>query len=200
MLKKSSFWFHNSKFYSNLNNQISENSIEYMSSIKKQSTNDFEFEDVVEKKFLSNEEEEETLHSVNIQEGQSNKKIKIEDQNEPTLNDEFESEEVKQRNLIKFVQNQQEQLCKTNIMTQYVVKPLDVSLSSSASSLSSAFSLLSATSPTVSLQSSQISSLNESDKNSSTASSISLNSDLEIEVASTLVDMKFLGARVQQTK
>ena len=195
MLKKSSFWFHNCQFYSNLNNYISENTTEYT---KKSNNNSNEFDDEVENKFLRNEQA--TLNK-------SNKKIKIdlinkpEHDESPLIDDLEESEEDKQDELLKFVQKQQEELCKTNKMIVNDAQSLDVSLSSSASSLLSAFSLLSAASlPTQITSNKKTFSSNDSDNNSSTQSSLSLNSDLEMEVASTLVDMKFLGSRCQRTK
>jgi len=71
---------------------------------------------------------------------------------------------------------------------------LDLSLSSSSSSLSSAFSLLSSSSPSHSNNFNEQTdpiTLKQEELSTTCINSINLNSDLEMEVASTLVGMKF---------
>ncbi len=165
VLKKSNFWFHNSSYYSDLRALV-ENCTVPASAYTRHPVQD--------------EEEHENNAMVELK--NSNKKFKIE--SKVTDSEDWEeSEEEKQNNLIKFVQLQQEELCKKNkdfndIEGASADQGQSLDLSASSNSLLSAFSKLS---------SKNVHSSNEF----STESSLSLNSDLEMEVASTLVGMKF---------
>jgi len=232
-LKKSSFWFHNSKYYSNLNDYVlnfTHNSLDQADPARHPG------DTLIRKN-----------HSKKLKISGSDSKLKQhknEQLNEQFQDYEEESEEEKQFNLIKFVQQQQEQLCKnkyspnssfdsncseSNNTTGFKIRrdldsndlaaaallastassaspqqksKLDLSLSSSSSSLSSAFSLLSSSSSIPS----PVSRTEETDchhsgsktvkldeKEELNAALINLNSDLEMEVASTLVGMKFFA-------
>ena len=198
-MKKSSFWFHNSKFYPTLEVFVKE----HAGTLTNNSQVKPNYKNLDAKKNedeIENFEVENTTSDMvtNPKTENSNKKFKIEIEK-----DEFdESEEEKQYNLIKFVQKQQEELCKNNnfianesITENQNVNGLDLSLSASSSSLLTAFSKLSSSSNT--MHSTKVSSIDFEKGSSSTESSINLNSDLEMEVASTLVDMKFFAVRNQ---
>ena len=177
-LKKSSFWFHNSKYYPNLSKFVSNYSIE--------------------NNMVDNIENE--VKFVTKRGRGMSKRLKIEKEiNKLNSEDENMSEEEKQNNLIEFVQEQQDEILNKNA-TYYENhnrssdnNKFDLSLSSS--SLSSAFSQLSACSSTLSPLSSSSSSSSSDEPHNYQTNTSSINSDLEIEVASTLVGMKFLAAR-----
>jgi len=164
VLRKSSFWFHNSRYYSNLREALVEDCDTPSASAT----------------YIQSPGRYDETENTNTIENLS-KKFKIESAKDAVSDDSEESEEEKQNSLIKFVQLQQEELCKKNkdfganegSVNSTPGNTLD--LSGSSNSLLTAFSRLSSK---ISVNSS-----NELEK--------SLNSDLEMEVASTLVGMKF---------
>jgi hypothetical protein len=198
-LKKSAFWFHNSKSYPNLSKYINNyNQNEYKPPPKPNA-------------------------EVNLK--KNNKKLKLADQIDE---DDYLNSATEHNNLFEFVQKQQEQLLtKHNINTQNLnlcnfdsndlaaaavlaqsdPSKLELILSSSSSSLSSDFSLFSSSS------SSSNSSVLFNNKDEQldvgrkrkqeqlvtqlSINSMNLSSDLEMEVASTLVGMKWLGSKRQ---
>jgi len=262
-LKKSSFWFHNSKNYPNLNEYVVNFSLEATNESTPIRIDDHHFK-----------------NSTNLARKNSNKKLKLsandllikpiknkhlttnnnnnnnntksddESDNDNDDDDDYDnndlndqSEEEKQLNLFKFVQKQQEELCKKNYSPnssfdsnysnknineslkirqdldsndlaaaavlassacsssasspKHNKKPksiVDLSLSSSSSSLSSAFSLLSSHF-TSSNQSNELEKDCQKKQQQEISSSACLNSDLEMEVASTLVGMKFFARK-----
>ena len=175
-LKKSSFWSQNSRHYPNLTALIAEtennsvNPSSTSSSTLSLLSNNFNSKNLNKKLKIDEMYEEEQ---------RENEESKEKDDSE----EESSSEEEKQRNLIRFVQRQQEELSRKNKnFTETITTTIDktkmaihnnsssLDLSLSSSSLLSAFSKLTS---------------------SLSSNAVNLNSDLEMEVASTLVGMKF---------
>jgi hypothetical protein len=185
-LKKSSFWFNNSSYYSNLSQFIDEYTAKFESRQKlsanykkphqhlrhlsgkqelEANEEQSQFKCSIKKKFKSSLN---NLSSSNEEIFENDDEDEIEVDEEETDHNEENDDAQK---LLKFVQTQQEAIGSS----------LDLSLSSSSSSLASAFSMLSAS-------------------NAAQGLSGHMNSDLEMEVASALVDMKFFAVRHQSTK
>ena len=185
-LQKSSFWFHNSKYYSNLNTFINEYTNKLAAGFRTHS--DDETENILRQEFEKCLKTKKCTLAEKSSLVYGNKKLKTttaSSERNRVADEELDSEEDKQ-NLFKFVQKQQEELNLINCQSSYIQSDtrgsLDLSLSSSSSSLSSAFSMLASTRVSM-----------EHDKNQAAvdAAALKLNSDLEMEVASALVDMKF---------
>lgn len=187
-LKKSSFWFHNSKYFPNIN--------EYISKYSTTSLNSDHF-----------------LKKTNYKKLKMsfNKTSEFQKEDNITFNGD-DSENEEKTDLLRFMEEQQKELCLNNsnnnssdvldlnkfdsndlaaaaVLASSSTKVLD--LSSSSSSLSSAFSLLSSSSSSSSAHS-PLSSCSQQQRLIETGVLKNhQNSDLEIEVASTLVGMKF---------
>lgn len=173
MLKKSNFWYHNSNYYASLANYIDK----------------FDLAEI------------KNIHHSHHDNLNSNKRVKKEVSNEESSSDEMGDLGEYNSNLLEFVKKQQEMLVEQvnlNLKEKEEPKELDLSLSASSASLSSAFSSLSWSFKgdddssskrlkTVQANSNEILDL--------TAKQPKLSSELEMEVASTLVDMKWFASR-----
>lgn len=201
-LKKSSFWFHNSKYFPHINECIS----------KFNTTNsNLNCDDLIRKR---------NFKKLKVCFNSSNLRGKQE-----PFGDEEDSENEEKTDLLRFIEEQQKEICLNSSSSSSEVLDLNkfdsndlaaaavlasssakLDLSSSSSSLSSAFSLLSSSSSSSSSSSahsptlcSQIQNQKQQQQQLQTKQfSIETgvlknhqNSDLEIEVASTLVGMKF---------
>lgn len=263
-LKKSSFWFHNSKNYPNLNEYVVNFSLETTNESTPIRIDDHHFKNSTnlarknsnkKLKLSANDLLIKPIKNKHLTTNNNNNNTKSDDESDNDNDDDDDdddnndlndqSEEEKQLNLFKFVQKQQEELCKKNYSPnssfdsnyssrnnneslkirqdldsndlaaaavlassacsssasspKHNNKPksiVDLSLSSSSSSLSSAFSLLSSHF-TSSNQSNELEQhcQNKQQQQQEISSSACLNSDLEMEVASTLVGMKFFARK-----
>ena len=233
MLKKSTFWFHNSTFYPNLNQYI----VDYMNrhqnydSKSKMNNNseeedqenfeDFdgddneeneEFDNHIEFKLSKNLKKNALSNDKNKAKLSSKKRLKRENESNEEMNDdacdEVEDDEsndykFKNTNLLEFVQKQNEKIFNKKEEENNKYEPYGYNfdsndlaavctLASTANKLELSFSSTASSSSFSSLSSST-SSFTSSNYNDFGSSS--LNSDLEMEVASTLADMKWFANR-----
>ena len=206
-LKKSSFWFHNARNYPSLSRYINNYQSELKLKPKEEDTEPTSQANL--KKTAKKLKLSELAHLARSSNNDDEEDDYLNSTNEQNL---FEFVQKQQEKMICLGEEQNKQLNKmcnsfdskelaaaAVLAAAYSPQSLELSLSSSSSSLSSEFSLLSSSSGSSS--SDELSRKRKANSREEIANtqmcinSMSLNSDLEMEVASTLVGMKWSGSK-----